>query len=78
VAATFPVHEGTIPFIGYETWYRVTEDCAYPERIHQRAGGQGSESVYGVTVVPMCWLAPPESGNSCPAIAFGPTNGTDS
>jgi hypothetical protein len=33
---------------------------------------------YGVTVVPMCWLAPPVSGNSRPAIAFGPTNGTDS
>jgi hypothetical protein len=33
---------------------------------------------YGVTVVPMCWLAPPVSGNSCPAMAFGPTNGTAS
>ena len=33
---------------------------------------------YGVTVVPMCWLAPPVSGNSRPAMAFGPTNGTAS
>jgi L-proline amide hydrolase len=30
VVATFPAHEGTVPFSGYETWYRVVGDSETP------------------------------------------------